>query len=205
MNPFIDKRNSKKENQFKPIKNKIINYPNNTNNQKYYSSSNHTYNKLDPNEDINNKYNNNLNKYSERQSFNSVKEQSNTNENINFFENKIIDQYNNDYFNNFKYYETPLSFYNSLPIPENNQQSNDNMNDKNNLNIIIHKECTKYNPNYFNQGKKNNIKKEDKNLLTINTHNSFTQKKTINVINNSKYGELSKKIFKWKKIFIKIL
>ena len=205
MNPFIDKRNSKKENQFKPIKNKIINYPNNTNNQKYYSSSNHTYNKLDPNEDINNKYNNNLNKYSERQSFNSVKEQSNTNENINFFENKIIDQYNNDYFNNFKYYEPPLSFYNSLPIPENNQQSDDNMNDKNNPNIITHKEYTKYNPNYFNQGKKNNIKKEDKNLLTINTHNSFTQKKTINVINNSKYGELSKKIFKWKKIFIKIL
>ncbi len=192
MNPFLNKKNAKKENQLQPIKNNVINYTNNSKNNKYYLSSFHTYNKLNHNEDVNNNYKKN-NIFSERQSFESLNDQNNTNENINYFENKMPDyndsQYNNEYFNNFKYYEPSLTNYNSLPLPKYNKQND------NNKNFVTHNEYTKYNPNYFNQRKKINIKKEDKNKLTINniSHNNFIPKKTVNPINNSKYGELSKK------------
>ena len=210
MNPFLNKRIKNKENQYQPAKNQVLNYQNNSNNKNYYSSLIHSYTKKNPNENEEKIYIKS-NKNSEKQSFESLKEPSNTNENNrdnNYWENKISD-YNespfnsNEYFNNYKYYEPSLSIYKSLPLPKNNSpqiQKNENINNKKykNLPVPQNNEYTKYNPNFFNQRKKIITKKfNNNNELTFNniSNNNFLPKRTINTINNSKYGDLLKKNF----------
>ena len=211
MNQFLNKRMNNKEIQFQTTQNKILNYQNNSNNKKYYSTSINSYTKINIKGKEKKMYNQPP-KNSDLQSFESLNEPSNPNDNMNnmnsknntnnYYEKKITEYsespYNTDYFYNYRYYDPSLSRYNSLPL-----SINDNINEtiyNNNIpiqNNSNNNEYIKYNPNYFNQRKKIMEKKKNKNKLTINNicNNNFIPKKTINNINNSKYGELSKKTF----------
>ena len=198
MNPFFNKRIKNKENQFQPAQNKVLNYQNNSNNKKFFSTSNYnSYERLKVNENEIKIYNK-TNKNSEEQSFDSVNEQTNYNENNNnnFFEIKL--SYNNDNFYNYQYYNPSMNAYKPLPLQKITQKK-ENINN-NNYNTQIpskNNEYSKYNPNFFNQRKKIVVKKANKNKLTINniSNNNFIPKRAINTINNSKYGQLSKNNF----------
>lgn len=200
MNPFSNKRIKNKENQFQLSQNKVLNYQNNSNNKKFYSTGFNSYDRLKLNENEIKVYNK-TNKNCEGQSFDSINEQANINENNNnkeFFEIKL--SYNNDNFYNYKYYNPSMNIYESLPL-QISARKNENIKNNNYKNIQPHpqpqNEYSKYNPNFFNQKKKIVVKKPNKKKLIINniSNNNFIPKRAINTINNSKYGELSKKNF----------
>ena len=209
MNPVLSKRTNNKESHFQPTNNKVLNYENNSNTKNYYSTSIHSYRKLKTNENevkICNQKNQNLNS----QSFESLNESCNPNNNMNmnnmnkspnFYGNKITDynrsQYNSDYFCDYQYYDPSLSAYNPLPLSKNEKIKDTKYN---NMPLQItsnNNEYIKYNPNYFNQRKKIITKNSNKNEININniSNNNFIPKRIINNINNSKYGELSKRNF----------
>ena len=197
MNPLLNKISQNQETQIKSTNNKILNYQNNSNKKKYITASSHSYSKTNLNENDSKNY---KNKISDKQSFESLNEPSNTNENNNNNDYKISDYngniYNNEYFNSYKYYDPSNSIYNSLPLLKNGpkiENTNNNTNDLKNS-LSQKSEYEKYNPNYFNKRKIINTKKANKNKLSINniSNNNFIPKRTINVITNSKYGELSK-------------
>ena len=200
MNPFLNKKAKNQDNQFKPKKNEVLNYQNNSNNKNNFSTSLHSYSKTNVN--INESESKSYNKISDRQSFESMEERGNVNENNqNNNDYKISDYnetpYNNEIFNSYKYYEPSNSIYNSLPLNKkgnNFERINNNTNNYQNS-VTQKKEYEKYNPNYFNKRKQVNPKKMNKNKISINSisNNNFMPKKANNTIINSKYGELSKK------------
>lgn len=188
--PNMNKETQNKEIQYKPIKNKIKIYKNNSNDKKIYSNSISSFSNLDLN--TNEFYINNKN--SIKKSFES-NEQNDKNENNNIFDNNIT-EYNSepyvnyDYFNNYKYYDPSSSIYNSLPLQKNNQ-NNELINSSYNNSKSSKVDYSKNNPNYFNQRKNKNLIKINKNNNIFNNMSShnFLPKRTINKI-NSKYGEL---------------
>ena len=168
MNQFLNKRMNNKEIQFQTTQNKILNYQNNSNNKKYYSTSINSYTKINIKGKEKKMYNQPP-KNSDLQSFESLNEPSNPNDNMNnmnsknninnYYEKKITEYsespYNTDYFYNYRYYDPSLSRYNSLPLSVNDNINatiyNNNIPLQNNSN---NNEYIKYNPNYFNQRKK---------------------------------------------------
>ena len=209
MNPVLSKRSNKKESHFQPTNNKVLNYENNSNTKNYYSTSIHSYRKLNTNENEVKIYNQ-KSKNPDSQSFESLNEPSNQNDNMNinninnspnFYGNKITDykrsQYNSDYFCDYQYYDPSLSTYNPPSLSKNEKIKDEKYN---NIPLQItsnNNEYIKYNPNYFNQGKKIITKNSYKNKININniSNNNFIPKRIINIINDSKYGELSKRNF----------